>query len=275
MANYKIVFSDLDGTLLNSQGILTPENEQAIKELSRKNILLVPTTGRALSEVPRQVYDNSYIKYFITSNGTYMYDKENDRALSFSMGKEEISFLSSIISDMTVMIGVHQNGKSFYPLFDFENYKYFRMNDYYYTELIKCVTLTDVDMKKYLASQSSVEDLAMFFKYDNELERCTQLLQESGMFNITASVERAIEVTKIGVTKGSGIRCFAENHHIDIEQTIAVGDSKNDIAMLLEAGLSLAVSNSNEELKRNADEIICSNNEHIVRYVLENYINNV
>jgi hydroxymethylpyrimidine pyrophosphatase-like HAD family hydrolase len=48
-------------------------------------------------------------------------------------------------------------------------------------------------------------------------------------------------------------------HHLNVE-------------MVEEAGLGLAMSNSMEELKAIADEIICSNEEHAAKYILENYI---
>ena len=57
-----------------------------------------------------------------------------------------------------------------------------------------------------------------------------------------------------------------------MSETIAVGDSRNDIAMLSEAGLSLAVSNASEELKKHADIVISSNEEHSAEYILKNFL---
>jgi len=58
----------------------------------------------------------------------------------------------------------------------------------------------------------------------------------------------------------------------DISEIIAVGDSKNDIEMVSEAGLGLGMANSMPELLNVADEVICNNEEHAAKYILENYI---
>jgi len=57
-----------------------------------------------------------------------------------------------------------------------------------------------------------------------------------------------------------------------VEETIAVGDSTNDMTMIQAAGLGLAMENAVPELKAAADAIICSNQEHGIDYILRNYI---
>ena len=66
---------------------------------------------------------------------------------------------------------------------------------------------------------------------------------------------------------------FTETYDLHFsEETIAIGDSKNDIDMLLKSGLGIAVSNAWDELKAVADTVAdCSNDEHIAKYVLEKY----
>ena len=57
------------------------------------------------------------------------------------------------------------------------------------------------------------------------------------------------------------------------EKIIAVGDNLNDTSMFLESGLSLCTSNGNEEAKRLADRVICSNDEGVADYILNTVIN--
>ena len=58
---------------------------------------------------------------------------------------------------------------------------------------------------------------------------------------------------------------------IDRNATIAVGDTTNDSQALECAGLSLAMANSVPELKEIADEVICDNNNHAIKYILDHY----
>ena len=63
--NYHIIASDLDGTLLNSAGVISPENLAAIHELTEKGSHFVPASGRGYSEMPQQIHDCPDIRYII------------------------------------------------------------------------------------------------------------------------------------------------------------------------------------------------------------------
>ena len=51
-----------------------------------------------------------------------------------------------------------------------------------------------------------------------------------------------------------------------------MGDSKNDENSITLAGLGLAMAIASDEIKKIADKVVCSNNEHVVKYLLENFI---
>ena len=51
-----------------------------------------------------------------------------------------------------------------------------------------------------------------------------------------------------------------------------MGDSGNDLPLMRASGLALAMGNGSEVLKKEADAVICRNDEHAVRYVLEKYL---
>ena len=269
---YKIVFSDLDGTFLNSAAKVSEENEKAVTIMRERGITFVPTTGRALSEIPHEVVDNPDVRYIITSNGSAVYDKAVDKFVFNTINKESLDFLLSVIKDMTVMICVHYNGRSYYSRPEMDNYEYYRMNDYYHSELIKFVDFVDGDMREFVSSLPEVCVCCLFFKYDDELDRCVDLLGKNGNFNVTSSVKYQLEISRKGVTKGEAVRAFCFEHGISTDSAISLGDSKNDIELLKATGLSLAVKNSMPELLPYADEVICSNNEHVADYVLRNFV---
>lgn len=270
--DYKIVFSDLDGTFLDSSARVSEENAKAIALMKEKGVMFVPTTGRALSEIPAEVVDNPNVRYIITSNGSAVYDKDESNFYFNTIEKENIDLLLSFVKDSTVMICVHYNGVSYYSRADMDNHQYFRMNEYYYTELIKCVDFIDTDMRSFVSSLPNVCCFCIFFRYDSELKKCVELLKECGKFNFTSSVKHQLEICSKGVNKGEAVRAFCRQQGVSTENTISLGDSKNDIELLKSTGLSLAVKNATAELVPYADKVICSNNEHTADYVLKNYI---
>ena len=71
---YKIVASDLDGTLLNKEQIVSEENFCAIAQMKRLGVEFVPTTGRGLNEIAPSLINSPDINYIITSNGAMVFD---------------------------------------------------------------------------------------------------------------------------------------------------------------------------------------------------------
>ena len=63
MRNIKIIASDLDGTLLNSNSEVSAENLEAIRKLAEKGVFFVPATGRSLSEIPKAIAYIPEIRY--------------------------------------------------------------------------------------------------------------------------------------------------------------------------------------------------------------------
>ena len=78
-SRYKMVASDLDGTLLNSHEQVSRENWDAIAKLQQQNIHFVPASGRAWAEMPAFLRESDLIRYYITSDGTMIYDKKEQR----------------------------------------------------------------------------------------------------------------------------------------------------------------------------------------------------
>ena len=83
--DYKIIASDLDGTLLDSTGHISNENFEAIKQLNKSSVYFVPASGRTLAEMPKELVENENIRYIIYSNGAVVYDKITGKKITFCM----------------------------------------------------------------------------------------------------------------------------------------------------------------------------------------------
>ena len=81
-----------------------------------------------------------------------------------------------------------------------------------------------------------------------------------------------IEVNAKGVNKGRGLLILGELLGIRREEIMAVGDGSNDIAMLREAGLGVAMENATDEVKAAADAITLSNDREGAAAAIEKYV---
>ncbi len=269
---YRLIFCDLDGTALNSDGCFSPENAAAVSALKEKGIEFIPTTGRALGEIPKTVIEHPAIRYLATSNGTAIYDKEIGAFIEADTIKgEKLRFIIDLMKNYTLLRSIHANGVSYFDKPAFADYLSYRLTDFYH-DLLNDIVEHVEDFDALLETVKDVEMFPLFFKYDEEMADCRRRLEEAGGYHITASWPYGIEVVAAGTGKGKAIARLAERLGVPIAETIGIGDSPNDISMLDAAGLALAVNNSDDALKAHADRVICHHDEHAIRYVLENVI---
>lgn len=80
-----------------------------------------------------------------------------------------------------------------------------------------------------------------------------------------------LEFTKAGVSKAKGLSFLCKHLNIPIDQTIACGDSENDLDILKVAGLGVAMANAPKDIRKKADDITKSNDEHGVAAMLKKW----
>lgn len=80
--DYQVIAFDLDGTLLNSQGHILPENRQAIDKVQSLGIKVVLVTGRHHTAARPYHVELGLDTPIICCNGTYLYDYQNEKVLS-------------------------------------------------------------------------------------------------------------------------------------------------------------------------------------------------
>lgn len=74
----RLVALDLDGTLLNREGHVTPRTRAALQAAVDKGVYIVPATGRPLASLPPEVAQLPGIRYVITCNGAAVWDLGTD-----------------------------------------------------------------------------------------------------------------------------------------------------------------------------------------------------
>ena len=93
-----------------------------------------------------------------------------------------------------------------------------------------------------------------------------------GTLDIYRAEPYFLEVMPKGINKAAGLRMLMEKTGISREQLMACGDANNDLPMLREALLSVAVGNASDDVKRNAAFVSKSNNEDGVAYAIEKFV---
>ena len=97
-------------------------------------------------------------------------------------------------------------------------------------------------------------------------------LQERGEFELSNSTPTNIEVNPAGINKARGLTLVCERLGIEMKNVMAVGDSLNDLAMIAEAGLGIAMGNAQEVVKKAAAWVTSTNNEDGVALAIHKWV---
>ena len=271
--NYKIIASDLDGTLLNSQGEISPENIDAIAELSQKGVVFAPCTGRTYSEVPEKILNIPSIRYIIHSNGAVVYDRVSGNRITNCIPNDMVKAMMDIFATCENHITFRHNGECYVDARkqDEKSFEYYHVVASHQGVIRDYAVYLD-NFEQDIRQRDDVEAFAVFFHNKEDKIRCRKLIEDTGRLKTVEASEYNIEIMSVDAGKGEALCALADSLGVDRKATIGMGDSDNDSSLINGAGLGLAMSNSCEALKKIADEIICSNDEHGVRYVLNHYV---
>ena len=273
MNKYKIIATDLDGTLLNSHSHISPENNEAMQILADMGVHIVPSTGRALWEMPAQVRDHPLVRFIIHTDGATIYDKKTGENINLPMSREESDKMLDIIYGFESTSSVRYNGYCYVD--EAENnldfYTYNSMHPDYAKHLFKYAKPVK-NLKEFSKKElPEIDMICTFFHNEEDRQQCFKIFDALPQFQTACSVVNNIEVFSSKAGKGKSLARLCQMLGVDISETIAIGDSTNDTEALEYAGLGLATENAYPELKEIADEIICHCDDHIMQYILKNY----
>ena len=268
---YKIIACDLDETLLGKGKSLSEENIKAIQKARECGVKFVPCTGRGFRTVSGTLqqlglYDQED-QYVISFNGGCITENKNSRMLSYCGMSYDL------------MHELYERGQKYdvaIRLYTTETVYVFNMteNEKRFCEQRNPVVECTGDME-FLRTHDLVK--VVFAKPDYDyLHTIEEDLQDmANQLDISYSSGRYLEMNPKGVNKGFGLRKLAELLHVDIKDTIAIGDNYNDLPMIKAAGLGVGVANTVEEMKKECDVITDADYEHsAVAEVIRKYILN-
>lgn len=256
--------SDLDGTLLNDNSIISPESGQILRELTDKGLQFTFATARSYStskniireltsDIPAIIYNGCAI--VSSSTGELIY------SVSFS-GKEKEHIVSKLLKN-------HISPLVYSYIDGIEKVSYDKDS------------VTD-GMQLYLDSRSGDSRInptgkeniflgdVFYFTIIDEKDKLTPVymdLQESGMFNITFQCDKFfnnwwLEIMPKSASKANAILKLKDI--LGCNKIVSFGDAVNDIPMFKISDSCYAVEDSVDELKLMATEVIGSNNDDAV-----------
>lgn len=273
MSGIKAIFTDMDGTLMRDNFSAGEEDIAAIEKAISHGIKVVPTTGRALGDIPEQIINIRGLEYLVLANGAVIYDVKK-RGIIFDdcLDKEKALHLlgSSALNEACYFAMI--NGYSHYQRDIFERIKGTEVYNILIDFLDYNVILEEDIFAAIRREDSNVEKIVLYFRDSDHLYHSVNALPELLDFDCATTLGNNIEVTKKGVNKAHGIAFLCDKLGISTHEIVTIGDSGNDVDMLCLTDDSYAVANAMRVAKRAAKHLAPANTENAVSYVIGQYI---
>lgn len=274
MPSHKIIATDLDGTLLNTRDTVSPENLAAIRDLTEMGVLVVPSSGRTLGEIPACVRYIPDVRYIIHSDGAVIYDKREGRPLDARCMKgDALRRVLDIFYDYETLLTVRAGGVLYVDADEQREdiYDSYRMIRAYQTAMLT-LAVPVKDFKAFCYALPEIEMICTFFRRDEEMHAARARFLADGAFGVAASTPTNLEVFDREAGKGNALVRFAALMGASASETIAVGDSENDLDNMRHAGLALAMANATEAVKAASHRTVCHNDAHVMAYIRDHII---
>ncbi|QEK11864.1 HAD family phosphatase [Crassaminicella thermophila] len=270
---YKLVVSDMDGTLLNSNNTVSENNKKALKELLEKNIHVAIATGRIYTSAKVYAKYLDIVTPVIACNGAIVRDLKDDKIIYEShIQKEDALKVLDVARKYNVYFHFYTADTFYTERLAYSSLKYSEWNKTLKEEDQIDIRLIKDSYKQIEVSDEKIYKIQMISDDQKLLNRVREELEKMGTLEICKSWHNNIEIMNKGVSKANAIDHLAKSLKVKKEEIVCFGDNENDISMLTYAGLGIAMGNAEDFVKERADYITDTNDEDGVANALRKFV---
>ncbi len=291
---YKLVAIDLDGTMLNSYGVVSEETKNTIKEIEKQGVEVIIASGRPIDSIKQIAKEIESKNYFIAGNGAIIYDMKKDEIIyEKTLSKEKVLEIIKKCEENSISYNVYTEREILATSLKY-NVLYYHKENLKKEENKKTRINIVNNMYEYIKNKEDArylkiticdENKTVFNSIIKKLKdiKNIEILDVSHMARKTivqGTEEYQIsyyytEISTENVDKWDAIQFLIEKLNIKKEEVIAIGDNINDKKMIENSGLGIAMKQSTPSILEVADEITEGNNEDGVAKILQKYYKNI
>ncbi len=252
----KIVFSDIDGTLLpldksQSKRFIPNSVKKGAAKLKRAGVVLVFATGRSYQDAKKIVKKITSRKtYIVAHQGAVVYDPNGKLIVEKSISAKDTKKILNEISYFNKKR--EQDSKAWFYVED-KAYALEKFSPPYITDEI--IVLEDINS---IGKDFKTVKIGIYESDPQKLQALqTYLKKEYSEYQVNISSDCTCDISAKDANKGDAVKEVAKILDVDLKNTAVLGDSENDVAMFKEVktnqGLTIAVDNAMESVKEYAD----------------------
>ncbi len=262
----QLIFSDLDGTLLDPKGDLSQENSQTIKKTIASGVDFTVASARSPEEMLFIIKELAINCPLIAYNGGLLFTYQNEKFVpieSHTVPLEEVAFIAEEITKKEPTLDISWYSKEKW---------YAQTRGIYLHQQQKITGLTPIlcNLSDFLKSKKEIHKM-MLIGEQAKIAAMEHYLND--FTHLTAAIHTSdpqyLEITSQFATKDAALKRIAAYQKIPLKNVLAIGDGKNDLAMLHCAGHSVAMGNAQPEIKKATDYVTLTNKENGVSHILK------
>ncbi|MDO4466996.1 MAG: Cof-type HAD-IIB family hydrolase [Bacillota bacterium] len=262
----KLVLVDVDGTLLNSQMIVTEKNKQAIAKLAQKNILFGIATGRTPYAVNHLIHHwgiADSCDLIMGFNGGATLNLKTGELRQYNLIKGEyLAEVRETFKDFNVNYGIYDK-ETYHCVLDDAGARRVCKNNNLPLIVDDLSYYNDLEVEKMLMMGEPEEiDRAQSF-YETKVR--------TNHYKAVRSTPRLFEFLNPELSKSKGIEEICKHYGFKKENVLTFGDELNDLEMIRDC-VGVAMGNANPKIKEIAKYQTLSNDEDGIAYFLEKNI---
>lgn len=258
----RLIATDLDGTIVRSDGGISPRTRDALRAAEDAGILVVFVTGRPPRWMKPVREATGHTGLAVCANGALVYDLHTEAVVQeFPIEVDVARTLAALLKEAVPGVFFAAEGAGRFGHEPGYRSNYELPPDVVVAELHE---LLDRPVTKLLARHSSMPTEQLLAAAREVVGDLAQLTHAT-----FSETDGLLEISAVGVTKAFGLERLAARHGIGPDGVVAFGDMPNDLPMLSWAGYAVAVANAHPDVIDIADEVTASNDDDGVAKVIE------
>lgn len=278
---YKLIAIDLDGTLLDSYGEVSENTKRILKETMKKGTKVIIASGRTVDSIKAIAEDISSDKYIIAGNGSIIYDlKEKNVIYEKYIPKSKALNIIKICNDNSITYSVYTNKTIIADSLKYNILYYYKQNLKKETSKKTSITIVP-NIYDYVKSMDNEKVMKIFIcdkhqsVFNSILKKFSEI-EDIEILDVSHMSRKMIsngskdialeyfytEITEKDVDKWYAIEYLINKLNIDKTEIITIGDNINDVKMIEQAGLGIAMKGSSPKVTGVADYITDLDNNH-------------
>ncbi|HVA70002.1 MAG TPA: Cof-type HAD-IIB family hydrolase [Acidimicrobiales bacterium] len=260
----RLVLSDVDGTLVTPEKVLTKKTIAAVERLGSEGILFAVTSGRPPRGLTMLIEPLDLTTPLAAFNGGLVVNRELVTLKELTVRDESVGPIIEILSSEGLSVWVYQG------------------TDWFVLDLNGPHVAHEADVCQFGPSALSKFDLVrgdiikVVGVSDDPavIASATTILNEQFAQDVSATSSQTyyLDVTHRDANKGSVVDYLAHTLSMDASEIATIGDMSNDILMFARSGMSIAMGNASDEVKGSATYVTSSNEDEGFSHAIEDFL---